>query len=306
MRVNAPDKMRVMKLLPFFMILVALSCCSKKQTKQNPSPMEEHIRPHHRVDGSNISGSRVLIEDIFEQSASLFIPNHLAEVDTVSMLIHFHGSADVTEYAAEIASRKLVVLTVNLGSGSSRYEQPFLEKGKFAALIGVAKKALLNYGYVADQIILSGFSAGYGALRAILSNPDHVAQVSAAILLDGLHTDYIPDGKTLYEGGKLNTTKLDSFLSFAQLAVQGKKKFLFTHSSIFPGTYASTTECADYLINKLGLIRNPVLGQGPLGMQLLSATEQKGLKILAFAGNTAPDHIDHLHGLHAFVDYVIE
>ncbi|MEQ9287353.1 MAG: hypothetical protein RIG77_10620 [Cyclobacteriaceae bacterium] len=63
----------------------------------------------------------------------------------------------------------------------------------------------------------------------------------------------------------------------------------------------STTECADYLIRELGLKRNPVLRQGPNGMQQVGETTQGRLHILAFAGNTAPDHVDHLHGLSFFI-----
>ena len=126
------------------------------------------------------------------------------------------------------------------------------------------------------------------------------------LLLDGLHTDYQPEGKRLADGGKLNIQKLDPFLSFAQLAISGQKRFIFTHSSIFPGTYASTTECADYLINALQLKRIPVLEQGPLGMQLLGKTEKGSLKILAFAGNTAPDHIDHFHGMYTFINFLVK
>ena len=39
----------------------------------------------------------------------------------------------------------------------------------------------------------------------------------------------------------------------AQEAAAGRKRMLVTHSEIFPGTFASTTETADYLLDKLGL-----------------------------------------------------
>ena len=80
---------------------------------------------------------------------------------------------------------------------------------------------------------------------------------------------------------------------------------LITHSEIFPGTYASTTETADYLIKTLDLKRKPVLKWGPVGMQTLSETRFKGFTILGFAGNTAPDHVDHYHGLPRFLTYVV-
>jgi hypothetical protein len=81
---------------------------------------------------------------------------------------------------------------------------------------------------------------------------------------------------------------------------------LITHSEIFPGSYASTTETADYLINALHLQRHAVLKSGPAGMQMLSETHRNGLTILAFAGNTAPDHIDHFHGLPVFLKMVLD
>jgi len=52
--------------------------------------------------------------------------------------------------------------------------------------------------------------------------------------------------------------------------------------------------------------RRPVLKWGPAGMQQLSETRQNGLRILACAGNTAPDHIDHLHGLPAFLKMLLD
>ena len=107
------------------------------------------------------------------------------------------------------------------------------------------------------------------------------------------------------EGGKLNEKNLTSFVQFARLAIDGKKMFLITHSEIFPGTYASTTETSDFIINTLGLKRQPTLEWGPDGMQLVSKTSAGNLAILGFAGNTAPDHIDHFHGLPYFLKTIL-
>ena len=50
---------------------------------------------------------------------------------------------------------------------------------------------------------------------------------------------------------------------------------LVTHSEIFPGTFASTTETADYMLRALGLRRAPVLKWGPRGMQQLGEAEDR-------------------------------
>jgi hypothetical protein len=76
-----------------------------------------------------------------------------------------------------------------------------------------------------------------------------------------------------------------------------EKRFLVTHSEIFPGTFASTTETADWLLHSLGLRRKPVLRWGPRGMQQLSAVRAGRFELLGFAGNSAPDHIDQLHAM---------
>ena len=90
--------------------------------------------------------------------------------------------------------------------------------------------------------------------------------------------------------------------SFAQAAVRGDKRFVITHSEIFPGTFASTTETADYLLNALGLKRTPVLEWGPRGMQQLVEVHSGRFELLSFAGNTAPDHVDHLQGMPEFLE----
>jgi hypothetical protein len=81
----------------------------------------------------------------------------------------------------------------------------------------------------------------------------------------------------------------------------GRKRFLVTHSEIFPGTFASTTETTDYLVQALGLKRTPVLRWGPNGMQQLSEARQGRFEILGFAGNAGPDHIDQFHGMPEFL-----
>ena len=121
-----------------------------------------------------------------------------------------------------------------------------------------------------------------------------------------MHTDYIPESTPLASGGELNNEKLQGFLRFAKQAVNGDKKMLVTHSEIFPGTYASTTETSEYLINELGLTRKAVLEWGPVGMQQVSQTAAGQFQVKGFVGNTAPDHIDHLHGMEAFLGFLWE
>jgi hypothetical protein len=146
-------------------------------------------------------------------------------------------------------------------------------------------------------VVLTGWSAGHGAIRAILREPRHVARVQAVLLMDGLHTSYVPEGQPLANGGVLDSTNLTALTHFARAAVAKQKRMLITHSEIFPGTYASTTETADWMLASLAVGRRPVLQWGARGMQQLSEARQGHFTLLGYAGNSAPDHVDQLHAM---------
>jgi hypothetical protein len=147
------------------------------------------------------------------------------------------------------------------------------------------------------NVTLTGFSAGHGATRAILLEPRHFEAVDAILLMDGMHTSYIPERRVLADSGTLDTTNLAAFANFARAAARGEKRFLVTHSEIFPGTFASTTETADWVLRAMDVRRQPTLAWGPRGMQQTSRARAGQFEVMGFAGNSAPDHVDHLHAM---------
>lgn len=274
-----------------------------KPAPQNPSPMVEHTRAHARVEAADRPGIRLQVTDVLPQPVHVFIPPDRRRSGPMRLLVHFHGAAFVAEHAVSQSPERYVLAAVNLGAGSRVYDRAFSAPSLFDELLAAIRLGIQPHVRNAElsTIVLSGFSAGHGAIRAILREPRHEARVSAVLLLDGLHTGYLPDRKVLADGGALDERHLASFLRFARAAIAGEKRFVVTHSEIFPGTFASTTETTDHLIRGLGLRRTPVLEWGPLGMQLLSTVEQGRLLILGFAGNSAPDHVDHFHAMDHFL-----
>jgi acyl-CoA thioesterase-1 len=127
--------------------------------------------------------------------------------------------------------------------------------------------------------------------------------VSFVLLLDGLHAGY-EGGRPGPLESKLVTADLEPFVRFARDAAAGKKQLIVTHSEVFPGTFASTTETADYLLREVGVKRTAVLRWGPMGTQQLSEAGRGKLLVAGFAGNSAPDHVDHLHALPEFLAWV--
>lgn len=234
------------------------------------------------------------------------MPPGIRKAKQADILFHFHGAAPVVAYAASRYKRPLIAVAVNLGSGSSAYAQPFRDNDAFEQLQKAVVDTVIKqtgHSLRVGKIFLSGFSAGYGAIRSILLQPAYAKHIYAVLLLDGLHTSYIPERKVLADGGLIDSVSIAPFIQFAREATTkaSGKKFLFTHSEIFPGTFSSTTETAGYLLHALNLKTTPVLKWGPLGMQQISEASKGNCSVLGFAGNTAPDHIDHFHSLYYFL-----
>jgi hypothetical protein len=197
--------------------------------------------------------------------------------------------------------RKAAILTVHLGAGSGVYSRAFSDPAAFAALLDEAAKQLSPpHPPRFHPIVITSFSAGYGAVREILKNSANWEHIDAIVLMDSMHTGYT----TGSQPGPLETDPLQPFVEFAKAAVAGRKTLIVTHSEIFPGTFASTTETSDYVLNQLGLKRKPVLKWGPVGMQQTSEVRAGHFRLMGFAGNSAPDHIDHFHGLQQWLKYV--
>ena len=261
---------------------------AQNPSPQNPSPMVEHSRPHPRLaePPGRLPGRHEKLT-----AGTLFIPEAIARRKHARLFVHFHGGPLVPELAA--ATLKMAVISVQTGSGSGVYAKQFQSPALFGDML---REAAEKSGLTFDSVTLSAWSAGHGAIREILAVPEYYARVGQVLLIDGLHTGYA-GGKPGPLEPKLEPDHLEIFLKFAKDAVAGRKTMLITHSEIFPGTFASTTETADWLLDHLGLKAQPRLRPGPMGTQQLSETQQGRLRVLGFAGNTAPDHVDQLHAL---------
>lgn len=280
--------------LAILMISICAFSAIAQQAQQNPSPMTDTTRPHPRIEKVEVPGRRTELASL--KGAVLFAGPKVRADRPVPLIIHFHGVSWLMEYHIAKHFPKAALITVNLGSGSRVYGEPFGRMEMFQELIDEAGSKLgLKKGW--SSITLVGFSAGYGAIRAILRHDVNFQKVDNVLLLDGIHASYVPEGKRLADGGVIKADDLDSYVKFASEAVAGNKKFMISHSEIFPGTYASTTECVDYLLTTLGLKRKAKLKDGPVGMQQVSEVDAKNFHIRGYAGNTGADHGDQLQAM---------
>ena len=268
---------------------------------QNPSPMVERTRAHERLAQKQLGGTTRSFTGPGDKPVEIWVPDERRRRDELDLVVHFLGPAWLPEQAvAQAGGGHTVAAVVNIGAGSGVYHRAFTDPAAFDSLLAnITRETAAATGRPTriGRVTLVGFSAGHGAIRQILREPRHFARVSNVLLLDGMHTSYVPEGTVVEKGGALDTTNLVAFAAFARAAVRGEKRFVVTHSEIFPGTFASTTETADWLIESLGLHRTPVVRFGPRGMQQLSEVRAGGFEVLGFAGNAGPDHIDQLHAM---------
>ncbi len=126
------------------------------QAAQNPSPMVEHARSHQRVEQVEIAGER----------RNLSLGRLLAGRAGGPLLIHFHGAAWLAEVSARKWRKDASVLAVEIGVGSGVYSRAFSDPARFGQLLDEA-------GGRFSPVVVSGFSAGYGAVREILRNREN-------------------------------------------------------------------------------------------------------------------------------------
>jgi hypothetical protein len=267
---------------------------------QNPSPMVENTRAHERLTQRESKGTKRSFVGPAAKPVEVLVPDRARSRDVFDLVVYFHGAAWLPQQAVADLDDRTVTAVVNLGSGSGLYHRSFVDAAAFDTLMASVTRevsAVTNRPSRVGRLTLVGFSAGHGAIRAILLDRRHFDAVNAVLLLDGMHTSYVPEGTVLEKGGTLDTTNLVAFTNFARAAMHGDKRFLVTHTEIFPGTFASTTETADWMLRTLGLKRTPVLRWGPRGTQQLSEVRSGRFELMGFAGNTAPDHIDVLHAM---------
>lgn len=270
--------------------------------------MVEQTRAHRRVAPHPLATRRVVLEGIVPRLIELHLPLRPSRGAPVPLLVHFLGPAFLAVDAAQSVDSGMAVAVVNLAAGSSAYEQPFRVRATWPRLLATIDSAL-NAGaserVSLGPVYLSAFSAGNGAVRAIIADSAGAARVRGIAILDGIHTGYVPDRRVVADSGRLDPDNLQSLLRYARRAVRGEVRMLVSHSEVFPGTFASTTETANWLLSALALPRTAVLAWGPNGMQQTSEARAGGFTLLGFAGNSAPDHLDHLHALPTWLGRIV-
>ncbi|MBU2585346.1 MAG: hypothetical protein KKH32_08440 [Bacteroidetes bacterium] len=246
-------------------------------------------------------------EEFIIEKGKVFVPSNFNPAERpFRLFIHLHGRSGVVIENFKNAMINGALISLHLGSLSSPYRIAFSDQEYFQSVIDTALKVLrdsINRFHFSDydRLYITSFSAGYGGVREILKNKKYYDRITAIILADGLHTDYVGDPSEVSDCKLPNPELLQDFLRFANDAVEGEKEFIVTHSEIYPGSYSSTTECSNYLLENTSTER--IFSEMFYNENLIrkSYAFKNGFRTFGFYGEAGPDHVQHLYNLHLFI-----
>lgn len=220
---------------------------------------------------------------------TLFIP-HAWKPPAQILTVHFHTAEwfVIQEHVRRGAKHPLA--TFYLGEGSTVYRRPFEDPSRFGRVLVVIEKQL---GTPVNGIEISSFSAGYGAVREIIKQPENFARIRTIILADSMY-----GGLETNSARKPLRAHIDVWVPFARAAMEGKKTFVCTHSAVPTSTYASSSECAQALLAALDLRGTPVQpGSTPAAADkdfpLFRRADAGNLHIWSYGGTNAQAHVTH-------------
>lgn len=136
--------------------------------------------------------------------------------------------------------------------GSKLLEQQYGSAEKLNEIVAKAlnylKNKYPNKNINLGKIVISGFSGGGSVVASLATQRDKIkGKLVGIIINDGLHSN-----PNTAEGRR----KLDAIVAWAKETQQDPNKiFKILHTAIHPGSYSSTTETANYLLDKLNLQR---------------------------------------------------
>ena len=215
----------------------------------------------------------------------------LTAKDEFDLIIHFHGSKAARKELVKKA-RGVFVAGIDLGAGSAAYQNAFAQPEAFVQLLDSIEKAVIEHtgnprAHI-RHLALTGWSAGYGAIRAILRQKAS-AWVDGVALIDGLHADYDTTDASGLQAGQLGP-----FLRFAKRAAR-KKGFMFiSHSRIVPPGYASTTETTHYIVDRIGGRITASVAQDSAYLSRYEQAQTGNFLMRGYLGEEKADHCAEL------------
>lgn len=202
------------------------------------------------------------------------------------LIIHLHGQDTALRELVK-SEQRFVLYTLTLPPDQG-YGPLFSGTHLYESVVAEVEQAVsrrIGRSARARRIAMSAWSAGFVGVTAALAQPIS-KDVDAVVLIDGLHAP-----RSDIEAFK---AQLQPFVDYANRASASERFMFVSHSSIDPPDFASTTECAHYLIESLGGKPISVRRKDALGLELVEYFTRGNFHVRGYAGNDKPDHCAQL------------
>jgi len=237
----------------------------------------------------------------------LYIPPdyHVPADGRVNLTVHFHTVVwfVIDEHRRRGITEPLAIFT--LGEGSSTYRKPFEDEDRFARILGLIENTLAHRMGPArvsvEQIDITSFSAGYGAVREIVKQERYWKKIRRIILADSLYASWDPATTQPGATSRPASENIEPWRAYVESAARGERTFVLTHSMV-PTSYANTYACAKSLIEMVGApVREIRLNEIPAASDpdfpLLYRADKGKFHIWGYGGENAQAHMTHARHL---------
>jgi|KBSSwiStaDraftv2_1062776.scaffolds.fasta_scaffold514776_2 hypothetical protein len=277
---------------PLSALVAALALgCSAPPPQQPPQQPAERLAPRLApgYPESIARGERIALP-----LAELFVPDGFTVPASgeVPLCVHFQGGVKAAEENFARMQRSGVLIASTLAGRSGAFAEPYRDPAAFRALLAAGEAELLrrcgrdvHFG----PLLITFWSAGYGAVRELLRDPDLFARIDALVSADSIYATVVAD-----DVRAPRIEDMVDFVRFAQAAARGEKTFVLAHGR-YPTDYASTAETAQLLRSAVAAVHVPVTAVTERGVPIACESHQRGFHCYEFAEATAGIHVDCLY-----------
>lgn len=283
-------------LLPLLIIGDTGADMSQSSRLPLPPPMPERaIEPR-----GDLPGETLKVED-GDRKYTLFLPSAMAKTKEATLTIHFHSAQwhAIQEHLDRGLSGPLIAFYP--GEGSAIYQRSFEDRARFGRWTARVLDEIRKRGFSPDVKIahldITSFSAGYGAVRELVKDPEAFRLMRRVVLADSMYGGLDPASSQR----KPDPAHVQCWLPLAQAAMRREKTFVATYSQIAT-PYASTFECARALARAAGgevkaVERGTFAATLDSRFPLIERFDSGYFHLWGYGGTDGPAHMTHARHL---------
>jgi hypothetical protein len=221
----------------------------------------------------------------------------LPHMHSRDLVLHFHGAHDLVQKAVHRRFPRSIAASVNLNGLSGAYDAYVGRSSHmmFTTLLAEIQQATDTHRF--DSITLSSFSAGYGAIRALLQEPSNVEIIDQLVLADTVYASFGEQQNSINSRPYPRVDQNKPFIDFAKLAVRGKKGMVLTHCELEPEGYSSTEEVGQQVRDAVGVSLQSVDETWSNNIRIKGHVRKGRFVSVATRGKQGSDHLAHLRAL---------